>query len=103
MIAAAAAALSSLRHEEETKKGGRGKCRHCKQYENNVSYHEAWECPKRPHPEPWLVKRMEKVSKMPPPTVEEVEAQMRASALQREMLESIPKVDQETFVKMIFR
>ena len=28
--------------------GGRGKCPYCKQFENNVAYHQVWECPKRP-------------------------------------------------------
>lgn len=31
----------------ETRKGGRGKCKFCGEFENNVSYHEAWECSKR--------------------------------------------------------
>jgi hypothetical protein len=34
--------------KNETKKGGRGKCCYCKKMENNVSYHEAWECDKNP-------------------------------------------------------
>lgn len=87
---------------EETKKGGRGKCRYCKQYENNVSFHEAWGCPKN-KAALWLQERMDKVSKMPPPTAEEVEAQMRASEAQQQILDSIPVVDRETGVKMIFR
>lgn len=37
--------------EQPNKAGGRGKCRYCEQWENNVSYHEAQECPKR-HPIP---------------------------------------------------
>jgi hypothetical protein len=32
----------------ETKKGGRGKCCYCKEWHNNVSYHQACECKKRP-------------------------------------------------------
>jgi len=34
----------------ENKLGGRGKCQFCGEWENNVSYHEAWECLKNPHP-----------------------------------------------------
>jgi hypothetical protein len=29
---------------DEDRKGGRGKCPKCGQWENNVAYHEAWEC-----------------------------------------------------------
>ena len=32
---------------DEDRKGGRGKCRYCGQWENNVSFHEEWECFKR--------------------------------------------------------
>jgi hypothetical protein len=32
---------------KEDLKGGRGKCPQCGQWENNISYHEVWECPER--------------------------------------------------------
>jgi len=31
----------------DNKLGGRGKCGRCGQWENNVSFHEAWECENR--------------------------------------------------------
>ena len=107
MIAAAAAALAGLHHDDD-RKGGRGKCRHCGQYENNVSYHEAWECSKRVIAAPdWLVERMDKVSKMPPPTLAEVETQMSASAAQRKLLddilEDVPVITQQEAVELIFK
>ena len=104
MIAAAAAALAGLHHDDD-RKGGRGKCRYCGEWENNVSYHEAWECLKSIRPAPdWLVERMDKVSKMPPPTLDEVKTQMSASAAHRkvldEILKDIPVVTQEEMVRM---
>lgn len=86
----------------EDRKGGRGQCSLCGEWHGNVSYHEAWECPERIQPAPdWLTERMEKVSKMPPPTLEEVKQQFEASARQRAILDEIPKVSQEEFVKML--
>ena len=35
--------------------GGRGKCNYCKEWHNNVAYHEEWECLKRKVD--WLFKR----------------------------------------------
>jgi hypothetical protein len=67
--------------EDEGRKGGRGKCQYCGQWENNVSYHEVHECPKRVREAPdWLVERMNKLSKMPPATIEKVKIQLAASA-----------------------
>ena len=104
MIAAAAAALAGLQHDD--RKGGRGKCRHCGQYENNVSYHEAWECPKRVQAAPdWLIERMDKVSKMPPPTLEEVKQQFEESERQRKLMDDIlkdvPVVSQQEIVRLL--
>jgi hypothetical protein len=66
--------------DNEERKGGRGKCRHCGQWENNVSYHEAWECPKRVQEAPqWLKDRMDAIQKLPPATIEEVKIQLAAS------------------------
>ena len=80
MIAAAAAALAGLHHDDD-RKGGRGQCRHCGEWENNVSYHEAWECPKRVQEAPqWLKERMERLKNLPAPTLEEVKTQLEASA-----------------------
>ena len=100
----AAAAIASLHHDDD-RKGGRGKCRHCGEWENNVSYHEAWECIKRIQPAPaWLEERMDKLSKMPPPTMAEVETQMKASAAHKkvmdEILKDIPVVTQEEMVRL---
>ncbi len=50
----------------------------------------------------WLVERMDKLSKMPPPTLEEVETQFSASAAQRRILDEIPVVSQEEFVKVLY-
>ena len=63
----------------EDRKGGRGKCQYCGQWENNVSYHEAWECPKSTTPL-WLKERMERLKNLPAPTLEEVKTQLEASA-----------------------
>lgn len=51
----------------------------------------------------WLVERMDKLSKMTPPTLEEVQQQFEASARQRRILEDIPKVSREEFSKMLFQ
>ena len=64
----------------EDRKGGRGKCQYCGQWENNVSYHEAWECPERVQEAPqWLTDRMDAIQKLPPATIEEVKIQLAAS------------------------
>ena len=49
----------------------------------------------------WLEKRMDKLSKMPPPTVEEVKTQLKASEAMRKMLDTIPVVSQQEFVEML--
>ena len=83
----------------EDRKGGRGQCSMCGEWHNNVAYHEAWECPSRTID--WLERRMEKIAKMPPPTLEEVKQQFEASERQRKILDEIPKVSQEEFAKML--
>jgi len=40
---------------EDDRKGGRGKCGRCGQWENNVSYHESWECGLSP----WINEKFE--------------------------------------------
>lgn len=90
----------------EDRKSGRGQCQYCGQWENNVSYHEAWECPNRVQAAPdWLVERMDKLSIMPPATIEEVKIQLAASAAQRKLmddiLEGVPVVRQEDLIKML--
>lgn len=59
------------------RKGGRGQCPLCGEWENNVSYHEVWECPERKLD--WLEERMRAIAKLPPPTLEEVRIQLEAS------------------------
>jgi len=87
MGAAAAAAAAGAAAAIALLKGGRGQCRHCGQHENNVSYHEEHECPKRVREAPdWLVERMDKLSKMSPATIEEVKIQLAASGRVSERL-----------------
>lgn len=74
MIVAAPAALATL-------KGGRGECKHCGEFYNNVALHESIECEKRVIGAPqWLKDRMKALKKLPPPTLEEVRQQWKASA-----------------------
>ena len=100
----AAATIALLQHDD--RKGGRGRCYYCGQLENNVSYHEAWECPKRVREAPdWLVERMDKLSKLPPATIEEVKIQLAASEAQRKLMDDIlkdvPVVSQAEIVRLL--
>jgi hypothetical protein len=49
----------------------------------------------------WLVERMDKISKMPPPTLDEVKAQLEASEQQRAIFDSIPVMEQKSLVELL--
>ena len=49
----------------------------------------------------WLVERMDKISKMPPPTAAEVKQQLEASAAQKAIFDSIPLIEHKSFIEML--
>ena len=96
---------------EQTLKGGRGQCSLCGEWHNNVSYHEAHECVPSDDgdttPTEQFAKRMERVMErviaLPPPTMEEVETHLSASAAHRkymkDVFDGVREVSQDEFVK----
>jgi len=77
---------------EESKKGGRGQCKYCYEWHNNVSYHEAHECVTAPH---WLNERMEAIKKLPAPTLDEVELQLKSSDILKKLIDRISDLNED--------
>lgn len=85
---------------EDDAKGGRGQCKYCGEFHNNVALHEALECEKAIRPwvklddgtwvqgaPQWLKDRMEKLRQQPPPTIEEVREQWETSIEQQRYMD----------------